>query len=352
MSNTVDMYSWSRRASLADDALNADQAEVEAIRQNVVPTAVSLYDERLAEELELSIDDPTDSQTRLDAQMQADVELDSLSGRVMEELARRADLLGSDYPFTLINNALVYNPTTTGVYEYCLAVSTSPNVTTGAYVELARYFEILSGDAVCHYLGEGSRFIRSGAPAYPIDAGITNFKEAIEYLHDQTGEWLWDPLAEAQPDLATIKDEGMDFVVWKNIDRRKGQIFILGQCACGRTDWFDKLHDLDFAKLSRWVRELPPVKPIRAFATPHNVTAAIIFSYLSRTAGLSFDRVRLTKIANSASAVEHFVNNHSQTLLRLTRLVISEARLAPGEPAQLATDATGVISARASSTLN
>ncbi len=327
MSDVVDMYGWSRRVSLADDALNADQAEVEAIRQNVAPTAVSLYDERLAEELELSIDDPTEGQTRLDAQVQADVELDSLSGRVIEELGRRADLLGNDYPFKLTDGALSYTPSVTGVYEYCLAVSTSPNITTGAYVELARYFEILSGDAVCHYLGEGSKFIRSGAPAYPIDAGITTFKQAIEYLHSQTGEWLWDPIAEAEPDLSSIKDEGMDFVVWKNLDRRKGQIFVLGQCACGRTDWFDKLHDLDFAKLTRWVRELPPVKPIRAFATPHNVTAHKVFGYLSRTAGLSFDRVRLTKIANSAGARGHFIDNHSQTLLRLTRLVINEARL-------------------------
>lgn len=323
MSDVVDNYSWAKRIALTEDAMNADQAEAEAIRQTVVATAISMHDERIAEELEPE----GGNLTRIEEQLLADVELDSLSGRIMEEIQRRVELLGDKYPFRLYEGSLQYTPSASGVYEFCLAVSTAPNVTTGVFVELARYFEILAGDVVCHYLGEGSKFIRSGAPAYPDDAEIRNFKGAIDYLHKETDEWLWLPAEDAEPDLAAIKDEGMDFVVWKSIDRRKGRLYVLGQCACGRTDWHDKIDDLSLTKIKRWVRDLPPVTPIRAFATPHNVTAAKVFGYLSGAAGLSFDRVRLTAIANSPSSASHFIQNHSATLLRLTKLVISEARL-------------------------
>lgn len=326
MSDVVDTYSWQHRERLTTDALNADQAEVEAIRQNVISTSVALYDERLAEELEVTDSDDT-GQTRLDEQIQADVELDSLSGRVMEEIARRKELLGEHYPFELDNGALRYTPTASGVYEFCLAVSTAPTLTSEPFVELPRYFEILAGDVVSHYLGTGSTFIRSGAPAYPADAQIRDFKQTIEYLHEKTSEWEWHPTWDAEPDLPSVKDEGMDFVVWKSIDQRRGRLYVLGQCACGRTDWHAKTDDLKLARLARWVRELPPVSPIRAFATPHNVTAVKVFATLARYAGLSFDRIRLTAIANSERAVTHFVGQHSAKLLELTQLVINEARL-------------------------
>lgn len=323
MSDVVDNYSWSRRVALMEDAKNADDAEAEAIRQNTVATAVSMHDERIAEELEPEGGDLT----RIEEQLAADVELDSLSGRILEEIQRRIDLLGQHYPFRLDNGSLTYTPSETGVYEFCLAISTAPSLTTGDFVELARYFEILAGDVVCNYLGEGSRFIRSGAPAYPPGAPITTFKGAIDHLHEQTGEWAWSPEDDAEPDLDFIKDEGMDFVVWKSLDRRKGRLFVLGQCACGMTDWHSKTDDLNLTRLSRWVRNLPPVTPVRAFATPHNVTAAKVFGTLARYAGLAFDRIRLTTIANSDGNRNHFVDTHSATLLRLTRLVIGEANL-------------------------
>ncbi len=326
MNDIVDTYSWRNRERLTTDALNADQAEVEAIRQTVAATTTALYDERLAEELEF-IDEERRTETRLDEQIRTDVELDSLSGRVIEEIARRRELLGNHYPFELDNGALRYTPTASGVYEFCLAVSMAPNLTSEPYVELPRYFEILAGDVVCHYMGAGSNFIRSGAPAYPDDAELTDFKQTIEYLHAQTDEWEWHPTWDAEPDLPSVKDEGMDFVVWKSIDRRRGRIYVLGQCACGRTDWHEKTDDLRLNRLTRWIRELPPVEPLRAFATPHNVTAVKVFATLARYAGLSFDRVRLTTIANSASAVDHFIATHSPRLLELTRLVIGEARL-------------------------
>ena len=321
MSEVIDTYGWSKRTTASSDAENADQAEAEAIAQLIVATAVAMHDERLAEELE------TDSvpATRIEEQLRADVELDSLSGRLLEEIERRADLLGELYPFRLEDGSLVYTPSRSGVYEFCLAVSTAPNVTTGAFTELARYFEILAADVVCHYLGEGSAFVRSGAPAYPPDSTIKTFEDAVKHLDAHTGEWPWCPTEDAEIDSSFIKDEGMDFVVWKTIDRRRGRLFVLGQCACGRSDWHEKTGDLDLDKLRRWIRELPPVAPIRAFATPHCVTGALVFQNLSRLAGLSFDRVRLTSLANSPHAIEHFRQIHTPTLLRLARLVIPNA---------------------------
>lgn len=304
-----------------NDAYNADQAEVAAITHSVSATTVALYDERLSEEFEAE----SETQTRLDEQISSDILLDSMAGQVIEEIERRAHLLGDNYPFKLVDGSLVYRPSATFVYEYCLAVSTAPNITEGPLTELARYFEVLSGDIVCRYLGEGSQFIRSGFPPYPEGSTIRSLQDAINELKEATGEWEWAPSEDAIGDLAKIKDEGLDFVVWKSIDKRKGSLYVLGQCACGRTDWHEKHGDLNFEKLKRWVPRLPPVTPVRSFVTPHNVTASKVFSTLSGYAGLSFDRVRLTTVANSAANLNHFVVSHAANLSRLTRLVINHS---------------------------
>jgi hypothetical protein len=322
---TVDNYGWSRRNQLMADSYEADQAEAEAIREVVVATTVAMYDERIAQEME-----PDDSgpELRIDQEVQADIALDNFSGRLLEEIERRIALLGDDYPFILEDGSLRYRASATGVYEYCLAVSRSPSLTTGVFTELPRYFEILAGDIACHYLGEGSSYIRSGAPAYPPESAIKTFQQAIEHLHTQTNEWTWSPADDAELDQNFIADEGMDFVAWKPIDARKGLLYIIGQCACGRTDWHEKTEDLNLKRLARWVRDLPPVQPVRAFAVPHAVTARRVFGTLSLYAGIPFDRIRLVQIANRPANRAHFQAMHSANLDRLTRLVITNPVLA------------------------
>ena len=117
-------------------------------------------------------------------------------------------------------------------------------------------------------------------------------------MHEETGEWVWDP--EDVLDPKDVRDGGCDFVVWlEPSDRRKiGHLFVLGQCACGN-DWQDKLDDLKITKIGKWFHPLSTVPPVRSFATPRHVVDDMLREG-SREAGLFFDRARLALVAESA----------------------------------------------------
>ncbi|MBH0311309.1 hypothetical protein I7E32_13140 [Alcaligenes faecalis] len=319
----IDIYSWSDRNELTKASNNADQAEKAAILQEIAATNVSTIDERIAEDfeddlLDIAIHDP------LSAQIQRDESLEGIMGNTIEEIERRQVLLGKDYPFTLIDGSLRYKSSKTGVYEYCLAISQAPSITTKPFTDLIRYFEILSADAFRAFLGPGTSFVRTG---YPSVANINSspvFKNGFSRLKEITKEWEWDPHSDALGDLSSVKDDGLDFIVWKSMDSRKGTLFITGQCACGMTDWHEKDQDIDanFVKLGRWFRKMCYVKPIRAFSIPHPISGQKIFSTLTERAGLTMDRIRLTKIAESPENSQYFQTEHTAVLAELTKLVI------------------------------
>lgn len=318
----IDNFSWSQRRQLSIDANNADQAEVAAIIQNIAATSVSVLDERIA----MPFDDEEDDgvEDPLAQQLERDEQIEGLMAGALEEIERREHWLEGCYPFELINGSLRYKGSKTGVYEYCLAISQAPNITARPYVDLIRYFEILAADIIRMFIGPGAGFLRTGAPSFPNINSAPNFQSAIERLHDLTEEWIWDPQEDAIGDLGAVKDEGLDFVVWKKIDSRKGSLFIIGQCACGNTDWHQKDQDIDglLKKIGRWLRKISYVPPVRAFALPHPITANNIFSTLTDNAGLTLDRLRLTKIAEHTDHAEYFVAEHHSHITDLTKLVI------------------------------
>lgn len=319
----IDTFSWSQRRQLSDSAINADQAEMVAIVQRVAATSVSILDERIAEHFDDEIEN--DEAGALEKQLERDEQLEGLMAGTLEEIERRAHWLGELYPFELSNGALRYKESATGVYEYCLAISQAPNITAYPYVDLIRYFEVLAADIVRAFIGPGACFLRTGAPSFPSLHSASGFKNSAARLYTLTGEWIWDPQEEAIGDLSSVKDEGLDFVVWKRPDSRKGSLFIIGQCACGTTDWHDKHQDIDgFAKkIGRWFRKVSYVPPVRAFALPHSISSNNVFSTLTDYAGLTMDRLRLTMIAEQRGNSDYFSAEHKPYIKQLTQLVIS-----------------------------
>ena len=96
-------------------------------------------------------------------------------------------------------------------------------------------------------------------------AGVGGFREKIGHLCRQLGEG-GGVKAEASPNL---RDGKLDVVAWKPFaDSWQGKLMIFGQCKTG-THYRDMLMQLqpdDFC--AKWLRERPPVVPLRAFLFP------------------------------------------------------------------------------------
>lgn len=276
-------------------AHDADQAEFSAIiRQSSVVDA-GIYDDRVAGVMDDF--DPMDTTIKADWHLR-DIELDTAVGKVHEEIERRRLIMGEHYPFSLDGGQLTYKESKTLFYEFCLAVCNAPTITEGLFTEMPRLFERASARLVRAYFGIYSEALHTG---WPRDEGVgVRFKDAMNQLQSATSEWLWRPedgLPE-DPSPKAVKDEGLDFVVWKrSIDGRMGSLFILGQCACGN-DWRDKYWDLNLKRLQKWFNPMTLIDPIRSFTTPHHIADSLLTD-AQREAGLIFDRARLTLIAEA-----------------------------------------------------
>ena len=276
-------------------AEDADQVEFDAFRSGSASAASGVYDERVAGiQDDLAADAPNaQGYERWD---RVDLIFDDSVGHIHEEIQRRADVLEDAYPFELRGSELVYAERPWKIYEFLLSVSLSPSLSSGEYVGLARMFERIAANLVASYLGRNARSMHMG---FPRDDQLS-FEGAARRLHERTGEWGWGP--EDGLDPKHVKDEGCDFVVWlEPSDKRNiGQLFVLGQCACGN-DWQDKLQDLNLEKIGKWFHPLSIVPPVRSFATPRHVVDDMLREG-SREAGLFFDRARLALIARCAGS--------------------------------------------------
>jgi hypothetical protein len=153
------------------------------------------------------------------------------------------------------------------------------------------------------------------------------FKEVIAALHEMTGEWMWSPEygMPNDPDPQTVKDEGLDLVVWKEVpDGRPGRMFLLGQCACGN-DYTTKFGDIDerLHRLSKWVRPMPCVTPVRVFATPRHIPNDLDFRDVSKRAGFALDRARITLLAESDAGLEYIPQHAKESYADLIQLVFN-----------------------------
>ena len=249
---------------------------------------------------------------------QEDLKYDSAVGKIHEEVERRRIVLGGMYPFSLENGALIYTPTRNSVYEFLLAICNAETITAGKYVGLPRLFERLSARLIAAFFGAEASYVHTGYPRDP-DVGAS-FKTAMLTVAERTAEWRWGP-EEGLPDEPVNGDGGCDFVVWPSLPdgRRIGQLFILGQCACGN-DWPTKFNDLTTKKLQKWFNPLSVVDPVRCFTTPFHITDAMLVE-ASRESGLVFDRARLVGISHRMpeGTVEAEMEKQISELIALVR---------------------------------
>lgn len=281
-------------------AKNADQTEMMAILGGIAALDAGFYDEEVSGALD-DFEQPEDEAIGLDWHRR-DIAKESGVGKIHEEVARRIELLGTSYPFEVDNNTLRYRRSPSGVYEFCLAASLQTDKSSLPFAYIVRAFEKISALIAAEFIGPPADVFHTGAPRL---GRIPNrFDDAIKAIERATGEWRWNPDDIYPDDYASSGDEGLDFIVRKQADRfRRGQLFLIGQCACGE-DWLDKWHDLTMDKLGKWVRP-PLVPPIRVFATPFVLSSGNIHDS-QREAGMVFDRVRLTLVSSGLGMESEF----------------------------------------------
>ena len=313
--------SWENRRHDARISENADQTEFNALSYGKTNLEAGTFDDRVAAALDdYEVSDPLS----VSSWASSDLVFDSAVSDIGIELARRASLLGKSYPFEVHGNQLIYKSSHSLVYELCLAISSAQSLKEGDYKKLPVAFERLMRDIMISFVGDESDGMRTGWPA---DGDRpTKFKELINELSSKTGEWIWspDPGLPDDPTHTHVKDEGVDFVVWKDVgDKRHGKLFFLGQCACGN-DWETKLQDIDleFLKLGKWVKPISYAKPSRVFCTPRHIPNDLYFAQVNKEAGFTFDRVRIAMLANR----ERFANvleATKETYESLIKIVVS-----------------------------
>ena len=292
---------------------DADRVELEALASGYTVIDSGAEDELVAGVLD---DLAADSMSPANSEewQRSDLIRDDSVGLIHGELATRLDLLGMAYPFDLHQGTLIYaKDRHSPIYEFLLSASSSKFVS-GRHAELPRTFERVATRLVTCYFGANAKGMHIG---WPRD-GNTSFKAAAAQLHSCTGEWHWGP--EESLDPGDVKDEGCDFVVWLHPSdgRQIGQLFVLGQCACGN-NWQDKYGDLNIKRMEKWFNKLSTVEPVRAFATPWHV-GDYLLREASRQAGLLFDRARLVLIASMAGT-SAFDNETLARMDDLTALV-------------------------------
>lgn len=286
-----------------ESAENADQTEWKAYLLGNTPIE-SGFDDNLAagNTEEYSSEGAEASETF----MESDRTKDNAGSSIHSEIGRRAKMLGSDYPFIIRGNNLLYigneELISHTVYTFLLAIANAKSIIAGEFVKLPREFELLCNDLVRWHYGYYAKSIHIGWPRSETDLPNHFERLAREYIMPQTGEWNWDPHPEADLTvLDYIKDGGLDFLVWlESPDGDKGKLFVTGQCACG-DDWDSKYHDIDpeFKKLKKWFSKgVSWVDPVRVFGVPFCINGADRFD-VTQQAGIFYDRLRLTLLCRA-----------------------------------------------------
>ena len=288
---------FSKRHHFQKISTDVDQTEFLAVRRGEAMVEAGVIDDRIAGAMDdFAVDGP------MPDWQSTDLQNDNAASALMDEVARRAIALGDDYPFEIVGARLRHKPSSSLVYEFCLAVGQSPSLTDGDFTQLPRLFERMTARICADFMGAQTSFVHTGAPRDGSPA--QSLKGAFGDIHSKSGEWRWDPEEDLPPGGPTAGDEGADFFVWKAAPdgRKVGQLFLIGQCACGG-DWRNKWNDLDPKRLTKWARGGALIPPVRVFSTPV-VIADGLLREASRHGGLVFDRLRLSKVA--ATHREHF----------------------------------------------
>ena len=318
------MADWELRKTHGRAAVNADQTEFRAMCYDSANLEAGIFDDRIAD----ALDDYDSVDPRgISSWAEEDARYEGATSDIGDEILRRERILSECYPFQKTGNKLEYIGSRTFTYEFCLAVSQTPSLCEDEFVRLPRAFERLARDVVVCFLGSRAEGRRTGWPPGQHGDRPPTFKGVVEDLHEATGEWHWNP-SHGRPDAPhprDVKDEGLDFVVWKLMpDQRDGNLFLVGQCACG-DDWEGKFRDTDVTRLEDWIRPLSAVPPVRVFTTPHHIPNDTYFTEVNRQAGLTLDRARIVRLAESDEFQDYSLDKMKDPYEDLISLVMNGA---------------------------
>ncbi len=167
-----------------------------------------------------------------------------------------------------------------------------------AEIDGARLFEKLCASVAISYLGKRAESMVFGATS-----GSGGFPARIARLCRQLGEG-----GGVRDDVSPrVRDGKLDVVAWKPFaDSWQGKFIIFGQCKTG-TDYRDMLTELQpDAFCAKWLREQPPVMPVRAFFVSEALSRSGALSQRqwydsSVDAGLLFDRCRIVDFCDGVA---------------------------------------------------
>jgi len=222
-----------------------------------------------------------------------DEKIEQKSLEVFEELEQRKKAAREGYPYDLDYGIIRLRSGWENfpIYVFCLCLSYFRLSETNKAPKL---FEKASCLAAKGYLqGDAIEFGWPRGELPPL------FPDAVTEIcrHIGEGEGF-----RTQPSLDR-RDDTLDLVAWKEFaDQWPGKVLMFGQCASGR-QWENKLGELDPPRFcSQWM-QIPPISPgpIKAFFIPHRVEWDK-WEYVSRSAGILFDRCRIAFWAHQEKA--------------------------------------------------
>ena len=167
-----------------------------------------------------------------------------------------------------------------------------------AGIDGALLFEKVCADVAKSYLGD-----RAESMVFGMSAQTGGFRKRVEDFCRQLGEG-GGVKDEVNPN---VKDGKLDVVAWKPFaDSCQGKLIIFGQCKTG-TNYRDMLMQLQpDAFCKKWLRDKPPVDPLRAFFVSEALSRSGDRSRHqwyehSADAGLLFDRCRIVDFCDSVA---------------------------------------------------
>lgn len=292
MTQMTDMpqFSFGDRRKKFKVSRDCDEVELAAIKNGKANSLAGVRNDLISGVLR---DDALASFNGADWQAESNA-VEDLSSEIVKEIENRVAILGELYPFVFDGSSLIYVKPEHRIYEFLLICSVTKNITTGYNTFLPRNFERIAMEICANFIGGSVEFAHVGWPRKQ-----PNFKKLWASISEQSGEWQWQPrypLGQEGPIGAG--DEGVDYILWKTFGcgRRFGQLFFLGQCACG-ADWDDKFQDIN-SRFFKWFNPLP-TKVVKIFAVPHSLPAESIWE-ASMEAGIIMDRIRLVQAAHSS----------------------------------------------------
>lgn len=311
------MQEWEYRHTQLTSSHNADQIEKNALFNNVSTFEYAVLDETLTDELPDLMSESVGVQNF----HRADLVKEELVGGAIEIVKKRLTDLGQLYPFIISGGSLEIDPgksKSSWVYKFCLFASLADDLVPTR--DLRACFELLALETLVAFAGSGARGMRTGHPWDLYSHKFLSAKEVFAKLRDECNDahdWSWQPIEELpdDPTYRSLKDLGLDVVVWKGMpDSRGGNKYFLGQCATGRADLERKSSELSLTRLQEWMR-LPDAAATRTFITPFYILNESHIRSLCRTGGLVFDRSRIVKLVAQSDSLSQINVDHCQKLI-------------------------------------